>query len=162
MVTLWLVVGIILLLAGIVGCILPFLPGPPLCFLALLVQQFNSAPAFSARFMWIWAGVTLFVVLLEYIIPVYGTKRFGGTKYGMWGSTIGLIAGLWFGPLGIVIGPFVGAFIGEILATQDSATALRSAWGSFVGFLVGTLLKLIVCCVMGWYMIKYAYGVAFA
>jgi uncharacterized protein YqgC (DUF456 family) len=162
MVALWIVIGIILLLAGIVGCILPFLPGPPLCFLALLVQQFNSEPVFTTRFMWIWAGITLFVVLLEYIIPAYGTKRFGGTKYGMWGSTIGLIAGLWFGPLGIVIGPFVGAFIGEILATQDSATALRSAWGSFVGFLVGTLLKLIVCCVMGWYMIKYAYGVAFA
>jgi hypothetical protein len=73
----------------------------------------------------------------------------------MWGSTIGLIAGLWFGPLGIIIGPFVGAFVGEILANQDSATALRSAWGSFAGFLVGTLLKLIVCFVMGWYLIKY-------
>src|SRR6478736_7901332 len=125
MVTLWIVVGIILMLAGIVGCVLPFLPGPPLCFLALLVQQFNSPAPFSARFMWIWAGITLLVVLLEYFIPVYGTRRFGGTKYGMWGSTIGLIAGLWFGPLGIIIGPFVGAFVGEILANQDSATALR-------------------------------------
>ena len=80
----------------------------------------------------------LLVVLLEYLIPIYGTKRFGGTKYGMWGSTIGLLAGLWFGPLGIVIGPFVGAFVGEMLATQDSSTALRSAWGSFVGFLFGS------------------------
>jgi uncharacterized protein YqgC (DUF456 family) len=162
MVTLWVVVGIILMLAGIVGCVLPFLPGPPLCFLALLVQQFNSPAPFSARFMWIWAGITLLVVLLEYFIPVYGTRRFGGTKYGMWGSTIGLIAGLWFGPLGIIIGPFVGAFVGEILANQDSATALRSAWGSFAGFLVGTLLKLIVCFVMGWYLIKYTYGVMIA
>ena len=161
MVTLWIVVGVILLLVGIVGCVLPFLPGPPLCFLALLVQQFNSDPPFTSKFMWIWAGITLLVVLLEYVIPVYGTKRFGGTKYGMWGSTIGLIAGLWFGPLGIVIGPFVGAFVGEMLATQDSAMALRSAWGSFVGFLFGTLLKLIVCFVMGWYLIKYSYGVVF-
>lgn len=162
MVTLWIVVGIILLIAGIVGCILPFLPGPPLCFLGLLVQQFNDNPPFTAKFMWIWAGITVLVVLLEYLIPIYGTKRFGGTKYGMWGSTVGLIAGLWFGPLGIIIGPFVGAFVGEILASQDSSTAMRSAWGSFVGFLFGTLLKLIVCCVMAWYLFRYAYEVAFS
>lgn len=162
MVTLWIVVGIILLLAGIAGCILPFLPGPPLCFLALLVQQFNSDAPFTAKFMWIWAGITVVVTALEYLIPVYGTKRFGGTKYGIWGCTIGLFAGLWFGPIGIIVGPFAGAFIGEMLATQDSSVAFRSAWGSFVGFLVGTLLKLIVCFLMGWHLLKYAYQVAFS
>lgn len=159
MVTLWIVVGIVLLIAGIVGCVLPFLPGPPLCFLALLVQQFNADPPFTRRFMWIWAGITAVVVALEYLIPVVGTKRYGGTKYGIWGCTIGLIAGFWFGPLGIIIGPFVGAFVGEMLANQDSEVALRSAWGSFVGFLMGTLLKLIVCFVMGWYLLRYTYGV---
>lgn len=161
MVTIWIVVGIILVLAGIVGCVLPFLPGPPLCFIALLVQQFNSQPPFSSKFMWIWAGITVAVVVLEYIIPVAGTRRYGGTKYGVWGCTLGLIAGIWFGPLGIITGPFVGAFVGEILANQDSAMALRSAWGSFVGFLVGTLLKLIVCFVMGWYFFKYCFSVVF-
>lgn len=162
MVTFWIIAGIILLLAGIVGCVLPFLPGPPLCFIALLVQQFNADPPFTSRFMWIWAAITVAVVVLEYLIPVVGTKRYGGTSYGVWGCTVGLIAGIWFGPLGIIIGPFVGAFAGEILANQDSATALRSAWGSFVGFLVGTLLKLIVCCVMGWYLLKYSFGVMFS
>jgi uncharacterized protein YqgC (DUF456 family) len=159
MVTVWIIVGIILLLAGIVGCILPFLPGPPLCFLALLAQQFNREPPFTSRFMWIWAGVTILVVILEYLIPAYGTKRYGGTRYGVWGCTIGLIAGLWFGPLGIIIGPFVGAFVGEILANQNSQTAFRSALGSFVGFLMGTLLKLIVCFIMGWYLIRYVFDV---
>ncbi|MEJ1239625.1 DUF456 domain-containing protein [Chryseolinea sp. T2] len=159
MVTLWIVVGLLLMIAGIIGCVLPFLPGPPLCFLGLLVQQFNQDPPFSRKFMWIWVGVTAAVVALEYLIPVMGTKRFGGTKYGVWGCTIGLIAGFWFGPLGIIIGPFVGAFVGEILANQDSQMALRSAWGSFVGFLVGTLLKLIVCFVMAWYLLKYTYSV---
>ena len=162
MVTLWIILGIILLLVGIAGCVLPFLPGPPLCFLALLLQQFNQPPVFETKFMWIWATVTLAVTLLDYFIPVVGTKKFGGSKYGMWGCTIGLIAGLWFGPLGIIVGPFVGAFIGEILANNDSATALRSAFGSFIGFLFGTLLKLIVCFVMGYYLIAYAYRVAVA
>lgn len=162
MVTLWIIVGLLLMIAGIVGCVLPFLPGPPLCFFALLVQQFNDKPPFSSRFMWIWAGITAVVVALEYLIPVMGTRRYGGTKYGIWGCTIGLIAGFWFGPIGIIVGPFVGAFVGEMLANQDSQMALRSAWGSFVGFLVGTLLKLVVCFVMAWYLLKYTYGIIVA
>ena len=159
MVTVWIIVGIILLLAGIVGCVLPFLPGPPLCFLALLVQQFNSEPPFTSRFMWIWAGVTILVVVLEYLIPAYGTKRYGGTRYGVWGCTIGLIAGTLVWPPGNYHWTICGSLRGEILANQDSQTAFRSALGSFVGFLMGTLLKLIVCFVMGWYLLSYTFGV---
>ncbi len=157
--TLWIIVGIVLMLAGLAGCILPFLPGPPLCFLALWIQQLNPERPFTAKFLWIWAAIALAVTLLDYFIPVVGTKKFGGSKYGMWGCTIGLIAGLWFGPLGIIAGPFVGAFIGEILANNDSSTAFRSAVGSFIGFLFGTLIKLIVCFVMSWYFVRYTYDV---
>lgn len=152
--TLWLVIGIILMLIGILGCLLPFLPGPPLSYIALLIQQLRSDPPYTAKFLWIWAGITIVVVVLDYVIPLYGTRRFGGSKYGIWGCTIGLIAGFWFGPLGIIVGPFVGAFIGEIIGNSDSNQALKAAWGSFVGFLFGTLLKLIACLVMGWYLIK--------
>lgn len=141
------------MLVGLAGCILPFLPGPPLCFVALLVQQFQSTPPYTARFLLIWGGITLVVTLLDYIIPVYGTRRFGGTRYGMWGCVLGLLAGLWLGPLGIIVGPFVGAFVGELLGNAKSEHALRAAFGSFAGFLMGTLLKLIVCFVMGWYFI---------
>lgn len=148
-----LVSGVILMLAGLAGCILPFLPGPPLCYMALLIQQFQSAPPYSTDFLLIWAGITLVIVVLDYIIPVYGTKRFGGTKYGMWGCVIGLIGGLWMGPLGLIIGPFAGAFIGEIIGNAKSDHAIRAAFGSFVGFLLGTLLKLVACFVMGWYFI---------
>lgn len=149
----WLVLGIVLMLVGLAGCILPFLPGPPLCFVALLVQQFQSTPPYTTRFLLIWGGITLVVTLLDYIIPVYGTRRFGGTRYGMWGCVLGLLAGLWLGPLGIIVGPFVGAFVGELLGNAKSEHALRAAFGSFAGFLMGTLLKLIVCFVMGWYFI---------
>jgi uncharacterized protein len=152
--TLWLVLGIIIMVVGIMGCILPLLPGPPLCYVALLLQQLRSDPPFAAKFLWIWAGITVAVTVLDYVIPLYGTKRFGGSKYGIWGCTLGLIAGFWLGPLGIIIGPFVGAFIGEMIANNNSERALKAAWGSFAGFLFGTLLKLIACVVMAWYLIK--------
>src|SRR5688572_4204665 len=116
--TFWLVLGIIVMLVGILGSVLPLLPGPPLCFIALLLQQLRSDPPFTPKFLWIWAGITVVVTALDYIIPVVGTRRYGGSKYGVWGSTIGLIAGFWIGPLGIIIGPFLGAFVGEIIANN--------------------------------------------
>jgi uncharacterized protein YqgC (DUF456 family) len=141
------------MVAGLAGCVLPFLPGPPLCYLALLLQQLQSDPPYTTKFLVIWAVVTAVVTGLDYVIPIYGTKKFGGTRYGMWGCIIGLIAGLWFGPFGIILGPFVGALIGELIANRSSDQALRAAFGSFVGFLAGTLLKLIACFVMIYYFI---------
>jgi uncharacterized protein len=149
-----LTIGVLLMLAGIAGCVLPFLPGPPLCYLALLIQQLQSEVPYTTKFLVIWAIVTAVITGLDYVIPVYGTKKFGGTKYGVWGCVIGLIAGLWFGPVGIIAGPFVGAFIGELVASSNTNKALRAATGSFIGFLVGTLLKLIACFVMVWYFIE--------
>lgn len=149
---LWIIVGIILMIVGIIGCILPFLPGPPLCFLALLIQQLRSDAPYSFYFLLVWALIALGITVIDYAIPIYGTRKFGGSKYGMWGSTIGLIVGLWFGPVGIIIGPFIGAFIGEWLAHNQTDQAFQAALGSFIGFLFGTLLKLVVCAVMAWYL----------
>ncbi len=151
---LWLILGVILMLVGLAGCILPFLPGPPLCYLALLIQQLQSDPPYSTKFLLIWAGISAVVVALDYVVPVYGTKKFGGTRYGMWGSVIGLVAGLWLGPFGLIAGPFIGAFVGELIGNARSEDALKAALGSFIGFVTGTLLKLIVCLVMGWYFIE--------
>jgi uncharacterized protein len=152
--SLWLVLGVILMLVGLAGCILPFLPGPPLCYIALLIQQLQADPPYTTKFLIWWAVITVIITALDYVIPIYGTKKFGGTKSGMWGCAIGLIAGIWLGPLGILIGPFVGAFVGELLANSNSDQALKAAWGSFVGFLFGTLLKLIACFIMIWYFIE--------
>jgi uncharacterized protein YqgC (DUF456 family) len=151
---LWLTLGIILMLVGLAGSILPFLPGPPLCFLALLIQQLQSTPPYTTQFLLTWAAITVVILGLDYVIPLYGTKRFGGTKYGMWGCAIGLIAGLWLGPVGLVIGPFIGAFAGELIGNAGSQHAFRAALGSFAGFVLGTLLKLVACFVMGWYFLK--------
>ena len=149
----WIILGIILMLLGIAGTIFPLLPGPPLCYLALLLQQFREHKPFSLQFMLIWGGIVLLVLLLDYLVPVYGTKKFGGSKYGIWGCSLGFIAAFWLGPWGIILGPFVGAFIGEWLANRDSTQALKAAMGSFTGFLFGTLLKLVTCLVMAYYFI---------
>ena len=151
---LWLILGLILMLVGLAGCILPFLPGPPLCYAALLIQQLQSTPPYTTKFLLIWAGIALLITMLDYVIPLYGTKKFGGTKYGMWGCVIGLVAGLWLGPFGLILGPFAGAFIGELIGNAQSQHAFRAALGSFAGFLFGTLLKLIACFVMGWYFVR--------
>ena len=151
---LWLVLGGILMLVGLAGCILPFLPGPPLCYIGLLIQQLQSSPPYTTEFLLSWAAITLVITGLDYVIPLYGTKKFGGTKYGMWGCVIGLVGGLWLGPLGLILGPFAGAFIGELIGNAKSNDALRAALGSFVGFLFGTLLKLVACFVMCWYFIE--------
>ena len=147
--------GIILTITGILGCVLPFMPGPPLNYAAILLLHFTSGFQFSNRFLIIWAIVTVAVVVLDYIIPVWGTKKFGGSKQGVWGSVIGLIAGMFFfPPLGIIIGPFIGAFAGELIAGKNSKDALKSGFGSFVGFITGTVLKLIVSGMMTWYFVK--------
>jgi len=140
---------------GILGCVLPLLPGPPMNYLGLLLLHFTTAYQFSNRFLLIWGIITVAVVALDYIIPVWGTKRFGGSKRGIWGSVFGLIAGIFFfPPLGIIIWPFVGAVIGEITAGKDSKAALKSGFGSFAGFLTGTILKLIVSGMMTWHFVK--------
>jgi uncharacterized protein YqgC (DUF456 family) len=147
--------GILLMAVGILGCVLPFLPGPPLNYIGLLMLHFTSGYQFSNRFLLIWAMVTVTVFTLDYIIPVWGTKKFGGSKRGIWGSVIGLVAGLFFfPPFGIIIGPFFGAVIGELSAGKDSGTALKAGFGSFVGFVAGTFLKLVASGMMTWYFFR--------
>jgi uncharacterized protein len=155
---LWTSFGSLFMLAGLAGCFLPIVPGPPMGFVGFLMLQLTSKPPFSTRFLLTWAAILLAVTLLDYLVPVYGTKKFGGTQYGIWGCTIGIIAGIWFGPIGIIVGPFLGALIGELLANQNSHQALKAAFGSFIGFVLGTLIKLVTCFVMIWYFVGAVVG----
>ena len=149
------VFGIIFIITGILGCVLPVIPGPPLNYIGLLLLHFTAKYQFSSKFLIIWAIITIVVYALDYIIPVWGTKKFGGSKRGVWGSVIGLVVGLFFfPPFGIIVGPFLGAVIGELSAGKDSGAALKSGFGSFLGFLLGTLLKLIASGMMTWYFFK--------
>jgi uncharacterized protein len=147
-------VGALLLLAGLIGCLVPFIPGPPLSFLAILLLQFSSRAPFTEDYLVMWGAITVAVTVLDYYVPVYGTKKLGGTKTGVRGAAIGLIIGLFFyPPFGIIVGPFVGALLGEIVAGQEFSRALRSALGSFSGFVAGTLMKLAVSVILSYHFI---------
>lgn len=150
---LWIVIGGIFMLAGLAGCLVPLLPGPPLSYLGLLVLQLQHEVPFTWQFLAVWGILVLLITFLDYFIPIYGTKRFGGTRYGLWGCAIGLVAGFWFGPVGIIVGPFVGALVGEFLGNRNSNHVMKAALGSFVGFLVGTVLKLIASAAMLYYYV---------
>ena len=147
--------GIGLTIAGILGCVLPLVPGPPLNFLGLLLLHFTSRVQFSTQFLLLWGIITATVYFLDLVIPAWGTKKFGGSKKGVWGSMIGLLIGMFFfPPLGIIIGPFAGAVVGELISGKDSGMALKSGFGSFLGFIAGTLIKLIASGMMTWYFFK--------
>lgn len=144
----------VLLIIGLLGCILPIIPGTPLSYLGILLLHFTSKVDFSFKFLITWAIIVIIIQLLDYYIPIWGTKKFGGSKWGAWGSAIGVVVGLFFGPWGIIICPFLGAVIGELLSGRVSSEAFKAGFGSFVGFLVGTIAKLIVSGFLIYYYIE--------
>lgn len=146
-VTLLILSGLMMLI-GIIGCIVPGLPGTPIAYVGLWIAQATDRVDFSWQFLLVWGIVTIVVTVLDYVVPAWGTKRFGGTRWGVWGSTIGVFVGLFFGAVGVIVGPLVGAVLGELLGGKEVRQALRAGWGSFIGLLCGTILKLICCGLM--------------
>lgn len=142
--------GLLLMIVGILGSFLPVLPGPPLSWLGLLLLYMTNAVPDNWLFLGITLAIALIVVALDYVIPAVGTRKFGGSKAGMIGTAIGLVVAIVFpvlGIFGIIIWPFVGALVGEVINNADKKTALKAAFGSFVGFLTGTFLKFVVTVV---------------
>ncbi|WJJ97418.1 DUF456 domain-containing protein [Algibacter luteus] len=142
------IIAALLMFLGIIGSFIPVLPGPLTSWVGLLVLHFTDAIPIDQSFLIITLIIALFIWLLDYIIPALGTKRFGGTRYGMIGTTIGLIVGL-IAPIpgGIIIGPFIGALVGELINKSDSRTATKAAFGSFIGFLTSTFIKFVVAVI---------------
>ena len=133
------IIGVICLIVAMLGCVLPLLPTDRLQFTPVQLV--------------VWAVLVIFVQVLDYVIPMLGTKYAGGTKWGNWGCVIGTVAGLFFPPWGIVLGPFLGAVIGELVGNKKLKDALRSGFGSLVGFLFGTVIKLMLCGYFVWQFI---------
>ena len=149
---LWITIGIILILGGVLGCFIPVLPGPPLAYISLLLLQLSEEKPFTLQFLVIWALAVLVVTVLDYVIPPLATKKLGGSRKGVVGSTIGIIAGIFiFPPWGIIIFPFLGALVGEMMSGQEHRLALKAAMGSFLGFITGVLLKLVVTVMIAYY-----------
>jgi hypothetical protein len=145
-----LIIGFIFMFVGIIGSFLPVLPGPIMSWIGLLLLYLTK----TVENNWLFIGITLVVALLvfalDYIIPVMGTKKFGGSKAGMIGTTVGLLIAIFFpifGIFGIIIWPFIGALVGELLNKAESDKAVKAAFGSFLGFLTGTFLKFVIAII---------------
>ena len=139
------IIGILLSVVGIIGCFVTGLPGPPLNYLALILLHFTGIYEYST---WVLIGLGVlaaFILVVDFVVPVYFTKKTGGSNYGIWGCIIGLILGLFiFPPFGIIFGPFIGAVLGELISGKKGEEALKAGLGAFIGFVTGTLSKLVV------------------
>ena len=158
------IIALLLGLVGIVGSVAPGLPGPPLSWVGLLLVYLwgggtdGAGNAMALTFLLIWLGVTIVITILDYIVPAYFTKLTGGSKAGGIGAIIGLFAGIFLAPVGMILGSLLGAFIAElIVAKKDTATSIKSALGAFLGFLFGTGAKLAAAGVMLFYIFVYAF-----
>lgn len=150
-----LIIGFFCVIGGILGSFLPVLPGPSLSWIGVLLLYFTNAIPANYWFLGITLLLTIGITILDYLIPARGTRKFGGSTYGIWGTNIGLILGIVTPiPFGFIIGPFVGAFVGELFYdSKDHKRALKAATGSFIGFLASSFMKFVVCMAyFGWFI----------
>jgi hypothetical protein len=153
--TFLIILGAFLVLLGIAGSVLPVLPGLPVSWVGLLLLKFTdvAGPELSWSVV-IWTGVAMLVVsLLDYLLPVMGTKKFGGSKLVVTGASIGMLIGFFGGVWGIVIGPFIGALTGALIEGNTFARSAHQAFGTFVGFFTGIVMKLICGGIIAWYFV---------
>ena len=159
------VAAIVVLIIGLIGDIIPGIPGTPVSYLALLLIHWTDKYSYTQQEIIILGLICVAITVLDYVVPVWGTKKFGGTKAGVRGSTIGLVVGIIvlpmlgivlgpFGLLGILGGPFVGAYIGEKMGGTPDDKAWQSAFGSFIGFITGTLMKVVYTLVIGYFVVR--------
>ena len=149
-------IGSIFVLVGIAGCVLPILPGPVLIFLGLLVlallKDFSSP--LTPTLMIVMAILTVIVTIGDYMIPLWGAKKYGTSKWGIWGSVAGMAIGLLFSPFGMLLGAVIGAVAVEWLVQKEKGKAFKAGWGVIVGSLLGAVLKLGVSGMMVYYFIR--------
>jgi uncharacterized protein YqgC (DUF456 family) len=150
------ILGLILSIAGFVGCLVPIVPGPPLSYAALITLSLAKHwEPFSPTFLLVMAGLTLLAVALDYAVPALGARRYGASKLGVLGAALGMILGLLaFPPFGMILGGIAGAVVGEFSAGKKSREALRAGWGLFLGSMVSIGLKLSLCAVMLFFYVK--------
>ena len=140
-----LIVSLLLCLIGIVGSFLPIIPGPVTSWLGILLLNLTSAVEFNLNFVLITFTVAVSVGILDYIIPILGVKKLGGSRSGQIGTTVGLIVALVIlGPIGIIIGPFMGALLGEMSTNKSFQDSLNPAFGSFIGVIAGSVIKFLI------------------
>ncbi len=144
MTTALIIIGLLFSIAGVIGSVLPIIPGPILGFLSLIIISYSKSwEPFSVTFLVIMGCLTAVISVLDYIVPAAGAKKFGASKLGILGSVVGMIVGFFvIPPWGMLVGAFLGAIAGELIEGKDGKDALRAGWGVFVGNIMGACIKL--------------------
>jgi uncharacterized protein YqgC (DUF456 family) len=150
-----LIAGGIFILLGLAGSILPVLPGPPLSFVGLFLVALvrNFSPPLTPTLIMIIMSITIVVTVVDYFIPLIGAKKYGTSKWGIYGSIGGMIVGAFFPPFGILLGALIGAVLVEWVVSRKEKQALKAGWGIFIGSLLGTILKLGASGIMAYYFL---------
>lgn len=150
----FLAIGILFLVVGLIGTVVPVLPGAPLAWVGLLLSYFSSYTNMAILALVLSGIFALFVSIADNIFPTVMTKKSGGSRAGTIGSVVGLICGFFVGPVGVILGPFAGALAGELIHDDsDFKRAVRAAFGAFKGFLLGTGLKILSVMICIWILI---------
>ena len=131
------------LLLGFLGAILPIIPGPIISYLAILLMHFFTDVNFTNNEIVMYAIITILVFVSDYILQFLGVKKLGGKKNAIYGTVLGILIGLFIPPVGLILGPFLGAFLGALIDNKEEKQALHIAFGALLGFIFGTLIKLI-------------------
>ncbi len=151
------ILAVIVGIVGLVGCILPVIPGPPLSWIGLLLVYLTHPEGMTSGFLIAWLVVAIVVTVLDYLVPSWITRSTGGSRAAARGTLVGMILGIiFFPPWGMIFGSFLGALVAEVVFNgRDVAGSLKPAFGSFLGFLLSTGLKLTASGVMFFYIIKF-------
>jgi uncharacterized protein YqgC (DUF456 family) len=154
--TVLIVIGSLLQIVGLAGCVLPWLAGPPLNFLGLIFLCLaKGCDTFSPTLLIVMGALTLLTMILDYVLPMAGAKKYGSSKRGFWGALFGMVIGVvLFPPFGMIIGAFLGAVVGELTAGKKQAEAMKAGWGVFLGVITALILKLLVSGIMTFFFIK--------
>jgi uncharacterized protein YqgC (DUF456 family) len=152
-------IGLLLLVVGFVGCIIPALPGPPLGFLALLLLKFAEPTIFTNDFLITMAVITGIVYLLDYLLPIMGAKIYNASKLGIWGAILGMIIGIFFfPPFGMIFGLLFGTIVGELISGKPQKEAVKIGLVSFIFSLLTIIIKVALLAVMSYYFIEAILG----
>lgn len=146
--------GLIIAIIGLIGCIVPGIPGPPLNFISLLLLEIATGGSYSFNFYLIWGLITTVTIVLDYVFPVISAKKFKATNYGIWGSVFGMIIGIvFFPPFGMISGLFLGAVLGELIAGKKGADAMKVGLVTFFSSLLMIVFKFAASAMMTYYFV---------
>lgn len=148
------VLAALLIIFSIIGSIVPGIPGPPLGYAGLWILQLTDKVNFSTSFLVVWGVIVVVITILDYYLPIWSTKKIGGTKYGVNGSIIGMIVGIVFTPIGVIFGTLLGAIIGELIGGAKLDASIKSGLATFVGVMLGTGIKVLICSIFAFYFLK--------